>query len=78
MLAWRAHSSPQSRQAVSQAVSICRITSSFDPVRRDATAPVAAQKSAQSRLSRMHYVSFWTVCSPRHASAQEVQVWAQS
>jgi hypothetical protein len=52
--AWRSHSSLHRRHAIAQVSSMRRITSSFDPVRRDAIAPVAAQTSAQSRSSRMH------------------------
>src|SRR5262245_40360002 len=41
-------------------------------------APVAAQMSAQSRLSLMQALRSVTDCSPRQTSAQAVQAWAQS
>src|ERR687896_156585 len=40
--------------------------------------PVASHTSAQSRLSRMQRVSDLGSSSPRQASAQAVQLWAQS
>ena len=64
-------------RAAAQARSISRMISSLEPVRREATGPVAAHTSAQPRLRRMHCLSCWTMSSPRQASAHEVQVCAQ-
>lgn len=74
--AWRPHSAPQARQASRQARRTAFSTASLAPVRRDAMAAVAAQRSAQSRLRRMHWRRSATCASPRQASVQEVQVCA--
>ena len=60
------------------ASSTLRMTSSLDPVLRVASVAVAAQTSAQSRFSRIHWRSSATISSARHASAQDVQAWAQA
>ena len=70
------HSSPHRRQARAQTSSISR-ASSGDSC-RERIRPVVAQTSAQCRLSRMQRTRFLTSCSARQASAQAVQVWAQS
>jgi hypothetical protein len=66
-----------SRQAAAQTLSIRRMTSSSEPVRRVMMRPVMLHISAQSRSRRMHWVRSCTMRSDRHASAQEVQIWAQ-
>ena len=76
--AWLRHSSPQARQAAMQARSCASIRPLLGFVRRETTAPVAAQTSAQSRSSRMQYRSSATMPSDRQASAQTVQAVAQS
>lgn len=66
------HSLAQTRQASAQA--------GFDRLLDDTlvAAGAALQRSAQSRLSRMHWISAATDFSPRQASAQAVQACAQS
>ena len=76
--AWRSHSSPHTRHAAAQTWSIWRKICSLEPVRREPVAPVAAQTSAQSRLSRMHWRRSWTMSSARQASAHAVQACAQA
>jgi hypothetical protein len=76
--AWRWHSSPHTRQPAAQTCSICPRICSLEPVRPDARAPVAEQTSAQSRLSRMHCLSSWTISSARQASAHAVHACAQA
>jgi len=72
------HSSAQAMQAARQASSIERVVSVPEPVWRERILPVVAQMSTQSRLVRIHLVSSATISSLRQASAQAVQVCAQS
>src|SRR3546814_10916011 len=77
LLAWRSHSSAQTRQASAHASRVATITCSLVPVRRVAIVPEATQISAQSRLRRMHCRSWSTISSATQASAHDVQLWAQ-
>src|SRR5215203_1346930 len=72
------HSSPHTLQAWVQACKVAFAISTSKAVWRERTLPVASHMSAQSRSRRMQRISICTSCSPRQASAQAVQAWAQS
>src|SRR5918999_2922420 len=72
------HSSPHRRHATAQAWRAALAICSSKAVCRDTILPVVLQTSAQSRLSRMQRVSDSRSSSPRQASAQAVQLRAQS
>ena len=61
-----------------QVVSCCLTTTALSPVKRARTCAVVAQMSAQSWSLRMHARRSATESSDRQASAQVVQVVAQS
>jgi len=76
--ACRLHSAPQVAQARAQTSSCVRSSSRSGSKDRETIRAVAAQRSAQSRLSRMQRRNSATIASPRHASAQAVQASSQA
>jgi hypothetical protein len=76
--AWRSHSSPHTRQAVAHAPTEARSTPTSAAVWRVAMRPVVVQMSLQSRQKRMQRTNSCTSASARSASAQLVQLSAQS
>jgi hypothetical protein len=76
--ACRSHSSAQARQAAAQASIVARRSRRSGAVCRVTMRPVASQASAQSRLRRMQRTNSCRSSSLRQASAQAVQLAAQS
>jgi hypothetical protein len=76
--AWRSHSSEQATHAVEQASSVVRISLRSGMVCRATIRRVASHSSAQSLQSRMTRSISVTSASLKLASAQAVQLAAQS
>src|SRR5918999_5748623 len=77
-VAWCSHSSPHSRHASAQAWRAALTMAGSNSVCLETILPVAAHTSEQLRHKVMQRLMWPTISSPRHASAQAVQLWAQS